>query len=53
MNQLQMLVFDIDGVITDRRQYIGTNEEIKTIFSKGMWMRFTSFRSPAARADVS
>lgn len=36
MNQIRMLVFDIDGVITDGKQYIGKDGEIKTVSMKDL-----------------
>lgn len=36
MNNIQMLIFDIDGVITDGKRYIGKTDEIKTVSLKDL-----------------
>ena len=36
MDQIKMLVFDIDGVITDGKRYISGNDEMKPFSPKDL-----------------
>lgn len=36
MSEIKMLVFDIDGVITDGKRYVGAGEDIKTVAMKDL-----------------